>query len=422
MTGMSSTNSRDHHLFGPGPKRILALDGGGLRVTISIAFLEKIERILTERHGHDVILGDYFDFIGGTSTGAILAMLLALGYRAEQLREFFLKVAPFAFKANRWHIPLLQAKFDSRGFRSMLEEIVGGRTLASPDLITGLCVIAKRMDTGTPWIISNNPKAPHWDDGPWRIGNKNHSLAAIVRASTAAPHFFDPELLPINHTEALLPTAVARPLELSWTRALQALMEKFGLRRRTEGDSTNYGLFVDGGLTPHNNPSFAMFQLATFRAFGLCWPTGPGQLSITSIGTGTYVQRLSYQNLGFARFTKLALHSLISLMNDAEMMILSLMQWLGDCPQPWLIDSEIGSLIGERPRGGPMFRFLRYDVRLERQWMEDELGVKLGPTEVEHLRSADDPAVLNDLYQLGQLAAERQIKPEHWLADQPLRF
>ena len=38
-------NSRDRHLFGPGPKRILALDGGGVRGALTVAFLERIETL-----------------------------------------------------------------------------------------------------------------------------------------------------------------------------------------------------------------------------------------------------------------------------------------------------------------------------------------------------------------------------------------
>ena len=41
---------RDRHLFGPGPKRILSLDGGGVRGAISVAFLERIEKIIQEEH------------------------------------------------------------------------------------------------------------------------------------------------------------------------------------------------------------------------------------------------------------------------------------------------------------------------------------------------------------------------------------
>ena len=52
----SYSGSRDYHLFGPGPKRILALDGGGVRGAISVAFLERIEEILAEEHTDAVLV------------------------------------------------------------------------------------------------------------------------------------------------------------------------------------------------------------------------------------------------------------------------------------------------------------------------------------------------------------------------------
>ena len=55
---MERTHSclRDRHLFAPGKKRILALDGGGVRGALSIAFLERLEKILTEIEGRPVRL------------------------------------------------------------------------------------------------------------------------------------------------------------------------------------------------------------------------------------------------------------------------------------------------------------------------------------------------------------------------------
>ena len=69
----------------PGPKRILALDGGGLRGIVSLAFLKRIEALLKERHGDDpdFRLCHYFDLIAGTSTGAIIAAGLAVGMSVD---------------------------------------------------------------------------------------------------------------------------------------------------------------------------------------------------------------------------------------------------------------------------------------------------------------------------------------------------
>jgi uncharacterized protein len=410
----SFENSRDHHFFGPGPKRLLALDGGGVRGALTVAFLERIETLLTERYGKEVRLGDYFDFIGGTSTGAIIAGALALGYRTEQVKDFYVRLAPSAFKGSRWRIPVLQAKFDASGLRTQIEAVVGNRVLKSADLITGYCLITKRMDTGSPWIIANNPRAPYWKSpGHGEIGNEDYPLVNLVRASTAAPHFFDPELLPISRNEAQLPDAVAKPLNVSPARFIYALLERVGLRHPAKIDSNNYGLFVDGGVTPHNNPSLALFQMATLKPFKIEWPTGTDKLTIMSVGTGTYRPRLSYKNLGFARFTKLALHALISMMNDAEVLVMGLMQWMGECPAPWVINSEVGTLADVAPPGGKLFRFLRYDVRLEKEWLARELDVQVTDDVLERLRGMDDPSMVDQLYEIGRQAAEKQVKPEH---------
>ncbi len=71
--------ARDRHLFGPGRKRILSIDGGGVRGVVALAFVARFEALLAEKAGRAIRLCDYFDFIGGTSTGAIVATGLALG-------------------------------------------------------------------------------------------------------------------------------------------------------------------------------------------------------------------------------------------------------------------------------------------------------------------------------------------------------
>ena len=50
-------------------KRILALDGGGVKAMLTLAILERMESLLREHHGNpDLILADHFQFISGTST------------------------------------------------------------------------------------------------------------------------------------------------------------------------------------------------------------------------------------------------------------------------------------------------------------------------------------------------------------------
>jgi patatin-like phospholipase/acyl hydrolase len=62
-------------------RRLLALDGGGIRGLVTLGILEKLEADLRAASdaGASFRLSDFFDFIGGTSTGAILAAGLAIG-------------------------------------------------------------------------------------------------------------------------------------------------------------------------------------------------------------------------------------------------------------------------------------------------------------------------------------------------------
>ena len=370
--------SRDRHLFGPGPKRIVSLDGGGVRGVISVAFLERIEAILSAQAGHEVRLGDHFDLIGGTSTGAIIATALALGKATDELKDIYHRLAPRAFRRSRFRIPFLQPKFDVAGLRREISAIVEDQTLDSSELRTGLGIVAKRVDTASLWIVANNPRAPYWDtprDGNF-IGNKNYQLTNLLRASTAAPTYFEPESIPI--------------------------LEKV------------QGLFIDGGVSPHNNPALALFMMARLKPYGLCWETGLDKLTIVSIGTGAYRQRLDRASLGRMQNITIALHALRTVMDDSQGLVLALMQWFGQSPTPWLVNSEIRDLLQDVFPAGPLFRFLRYDVRLEADWLERELDLRLSEKDLARVREMDNPDSIPLAYDIGRRAAERQVKAEHW--------
>ena len=181
-------SARDRHLFGPGPKRILALDGGGVRGVISVAFLERIEAILRAHHGNDVVLSSWFDLIGGTSTGAVIGGALGFGKSTAELKHIYHTLAPRVFRKSRFRIPLLQPKFDVTALRREIAEIVGDRTLDSADLLTGFGVVAKRTDTGSLWIVANNPRAPYWETPRERLSQPTATTPArqVVPRTTPA--------------------------------------------------------------------------------------------------------------------------------------------------------------------------------------------------------------------------------------------
>jgi uncharacterized protein len=373
----SSPTARDAHLFGPGPKRILSLDGGGVRGITTVAFLEEIEARIEQIEGRPVLLCDWFDLIGGTSTGSVIASLLCLGYRASEIRNFYKQLGPKIFKKSYFRLWGWQARFDSRRLLRELAALIGPRTLDSPDLRTGLCVVLKRIDTGSAWIVLNNPRSAFWEDpadGSF-TGNRQLPIVNIVRASTAAPNFFDPELIQIS---------AGQPP----------------------------GLFVDGALTAHNNPSLLMLLTALIPAYGLNWKLGPENLLIVSVGTGTYRTTLNPIRAARSSAISLAITALAGLITETELLVLTLMTFLGQSPVPWHINSEIGDLGGVTGSMGNMFRFLRYDVKLEAPWLLQKLQRNYSAEFISRLQPMDNPASMQTLYELGQSAAADQVKTE----------
>lgn len=368
----------DAHLFEPGRKRILSLDGGGIRGILSISLLERLEEVVGEIEGRPTRLGEWFDLIAGTSTGSIIATLLALGYRVSEIRTFYERLGPRIFKPRRLRLFGWNAKFDARVLASEIERVVEGRTLSSTDLLTGLCIMMKRLDTGSAWIVSNNPRSMFWEDpqdGSY-VGNRRMQLDHLIRASTAAPSFFDPE--PISVIGGQVP-----------------------------------GIFIDGGLTPHNNPALMAVMMALVPAYGLNWPSGPDDLLVVSIGTGSFRPSMTLAQARASSGFGLAVKSLAAIIAENQQLVLTLMTYFGQSAPPWPINSEIGDLAPILPPGGKLFRFARYDVRLETDWLTRELGETVAPDTVLKLRRMDDPSNIEVLSGLGRKAASRQIEGAH---------
>ena len=78
---MTPVQTLEARLTAPGPKRILALDGGGIRGVLTLGYLARIEAILRARSStpETFCLADYFDLIGGTSTGSIIPCTTCAG-------------------------------------------------------------------------------------------------------------------------------------------------------------------------------------------------------------------------------------------------------------------------------------------------------------------------------------------------------
>lgn len=390
---MADTNgyrilTRDEHLFQPAPKRILALDGGGVRGILSLGFLMEIERILAERHGNDpnFRLCDYFDLIAGTSTGSIIAASLAQGKSVAEVIQLYLKLARQVFTRTAFRQGVLRARYDEEALVEALRaELDPECLLGDHRLQTGLLVVTKRLDTGSPWPLANNPRSRYFQakEGDGWISNRDYPLWRVVRASTAAPTFFDPE-------EIEIATQSSKP----------------AVR----------GTFVDGGVSPHNNPSLQAFLYATLAGYGLNWPTGTHDLLLVSVGTG----RTPVTRSGPRFAAEAGIVALQSLMDDCGALVETILQGLSASPTARRIDGELGDLSADQIAGNPLLSYLRYDVKLYRDASprdgvhDDPLLSDLAEETLAAMRRMDDPDPVEDLLRLGERAGRARIRPDHF--------
>jgi uncharacterized protein len=373
------------------PKRILSLDGGGVRGILTLQYLQAIETLLRKRYGTpSLVLSDYFDLIGGTSTGAIIAAGLALGFDVTTLSSLYTELATRIFKKPFFRIGAIVPKFDNAALEAALKEAYGADTRFGSDgvLRTGLMVMTKRMNTGSPWPLTNNPRDPYYAPVPGhrRIGNANMVLWQIVRASTAAPHYFRPEQVVVG----------------SW------------LDPQTRQFTVDYGEFVDGGVSTANNPSLQLLKVALLDGFKLNWRTGAENLLLVSVGTGL-ASRTRVRTRGFkATAGARAFDALLSIMDDCNADVETMMQWLSKSPTARRINGQLDRLQHDLLTGAPLLQYLRYNVEYEHQWMARHLEIERPQSEFDLLAKMDRPESMRDLATLGQLAAARQIQEEHF--------
>jgi uncharacterized protein len=356
-------------------RHILTLDGGGVRGALTAGLLIQAERVLAGPDRPDFRLSDHFHLIAGTSTGAIIAAGLALGYSAAEIAALYRDLGPRVFRQARW-TQGLRAKFDVRGLDGVLSEHLGERTLASADLRTGLLVCAKRIDTASPWLISNTPRSRYWNgdpDDPSVFPNRDLLLKHLVRASAAAPFYFDALTLPIGPGQT--------------------------------------GVFVDGAVSPYNNPALAAFMVATLPPYGWCWPTGPDRLHLLSLGTGSIRPRITPERYRSLPAAGQAITAITSLIHDTSQLAITLLQSLSDPVAPVTLNGELGDLSGIRLTPEPLLSFERIDIALDGTDAIGALGIDVSAQELRRLQALDDPGCIERLIEIGMAMGQRMVTP-----------
>ncbi len=359
-------------------KKILTLDGGGIRGMITVEILKEIETMLRKELKQDknFVLSDYFDYISGTSTGAIIAACLSLGWSVDKIRKFYINSGEKMFDKASF-FKKLKYSYEDIELKKLLQQEFGKKTtLGSPKLKTLLMMVMRNSTTDSPWPVSNNPGA-RYNNKQRDDCNLNLPLWQLIRASTAAPTFFPPEKI-------------------------------------TLGNKKKYPfVFVDGGITMYNNPSFQTFLMSTLGPYKLGWKTGVDKMLIISLGTGTCPEaneNLSPGDMNLIYNAKSLPSALMyAALNEQDILCRS----FGKCLCGSELDREIGDLKNQNmsfPVQAKLFTYARYNAELSRKGL-DKLGLSnIAPEDVQKLDSVDH---ISELQQVGKAIAKK-VSREHF--------
>lgn len=375
-----------------GPKKILACDGGGILGLMSVEILAKLEADLRVRFNKPgLVLADYFDFVCGTSTGAIIASCIATGMSTEQIRKFYVDSGQQMFDKASLLKRLRYSYNDeplAKKLRCELDKALNhaataaepNATLGDAQLRTLLMMVMRNVTTDSPWPVSNNPLAKY-NNTARDDCNLKLPLWQLVRASTAAPTFFPPEVVTFGEDKA----------------------------------KQYQFIFVDGGVTTYNNPAFLAFQMVTAAPYKISWPTGSDQLLIVSIGTGSTAKARPDVDADDLWLLDNAKNLPGALMNAASAGWDMACRVIGDCRFGPLIDREICDMLPTEavpvtstvPK---QFAYVRYDPDVSQAGL-NTLG--LADIKAEQVQVMDSVKHMPQIQRVGTTYAAKHVSLDH---------
>jgi patatin-like phospholipase/acyl hydrolase len=169
-------------------KKILSIDGGGIRGIIPAMILTAIE------DRTDRTVASMFDLMAGTSTGGIISLVLNLNggrgapkYRAADLVDLYVQRGTDIFSRSLWQgvssvAGVTEEKYPVEPLEAILQEYLGDALLEQA--LTRVLVSSYEIETRSPFFFKS-----------WEDETKFLLMRQAARATSAAPTYFQPALM-----------------------------------------------------------------------------------------------------------------------------------------------------------------------------------------------------------------------------------
>ena len=211
--------------------RILSLDGGGSLGMYTLGVLSEVEQIVPCR------LHDAFQLIYGTSTGAIIGSMIALGESVGAITERYREVVPDVMRRR-----LPSSK--TRALETWANQIYGNREFDA--FATNVAIVATHLEYNRPMVFKSYVDGAHRGRGSFEAGFGCSIAEAVVASCAAFPVF---------------------------------------AKRRVSTKGSGERTVVDGGFCANNPALFALTDATA--ALGV----DRRHVRLLSVGTGSYPQR-----------------------------------------------------------------------------------------------------------------------------------
>jgi patatin-like phospholipase/acyl hydrolase len=157
------------------PYRILSLDGGGAKGFYTLGVLREIEGMIGCR------LCEKFDLIFGTSTGAIIAALIALGRSVDEIHELYVEYVPEIMRKKG-------RKEKTEALQTLAERVFGDTKFDA--VKTGVGIVAAKWVVERPMIFKGSVTQAHGRRATF-VPGFGVTIGNAVQASCSAYPFFD---------------------------------------------------------------------------------------------------------------------------------------------------------------------------------------------------------------------------------------
>ena len=154
--------------------RVLSLDGGGAKGVYTLGALKEVEAVAKAP------LCEVFDLVFGTSTGAIIAALIGLGYQIEKIEDLYFEMIPkimgHRFSGSR-----------SAALKAEAERVFGRDDFSAFKIPIG--IVCTNYDLERPMVFKYPVEQAHGRAATFKAGFGCTITEAVVASCSAYPFF-----------------------------------------------------------------------------------------------------------------------------------------------------------------------------------------------------------------------------------------